>query len=554
MLKTLRPWQIECTQKAMNWFIQEEEKHFLMNAAPGAGKTICAAIIAKKLIESSQVESVIVIAPRKAVVDQWVTEFRQITDRPMTKITGADEDPEEYGTDLAATWSAVQGLLPVFQTVCSQKKTLIICDEHHHAAIKAAWGEGADGAFKNANYVLVLTGTPIRSDGEHSVWLAYDDDGAIDHPDDGTYTLSYGQAVDHGYCRPITFHRHEGKFSVKLKDGSKVNVSGSSGAQLCQKLNRITGLKQALDYYKLACTPHYHKNKPDINSYQASMLQWGINKLDDVRNRMANAGGLVIAPDISVAEYMAELLETLDGEKPMLVHTNMQNPNAKISAFRNNKKRWIVSVGMISEGVDLPRLRILVYLPNAKTELAFRQAMGRVVRNDKHKDDTRAYVVMPTHLIFEQYAKRVEEEMSASFVSEKNDPKLKVCPNCEVECDIGDKFCRHCDTEFPIPTKRQKACTECELLNELSTSECIGCGNSFKHEFEIALDEALRLGVIVRGMDLSEDETVIGEGLASDLREKIMAAGDDTLVHLISRLPEESWGRLASFVSDSKGN
>ena len=57
-------------------------------------------------------------------------------------------------------------------------------------------GDGAGSAFKNARYVLVLTGTPIRSDGEATVWLAYDSNGRIDHPDEGTYTLSYGQAVD----------------------------------------------------------------------------------------------------------------------------------------------------------------------------------------------------------------------------------------------------------------------------------------------------------------------------------------------------------------------
>jgi hypothetical protein len=29
--------------------------------------------------------------------------------------------------------------------------------------------------------------------------------------------------------------------------------------------------------------------------------------------------------------------------------------------FRNSKKRWLVSVAMVSEGVDIPRLRIMAY-------------------------------------------------------------------------------------------------------------------------------------------------------------------------------------------------
>ena len=96
----LRPWQAECVQKALNWY--QNEKHFLVNAAPGAGKTITACVIAKQLLESGEIESVIVIAPRKAVVDQWTTDFKNITNRSMLKITGADIEPEDYGTDYAA--------------------------------------------------------------------------------------------------------------------------------------------------------------------------------------------------------------------------------------------------------------------------------------------------------------------------------------------------------------------------------------------------------------------------------------------------------------------
>ena len=96
----LRPWQSECVLKALTWY--QKEKHFLVNAAPGSGKTIAACVIASELINAGQIDSVIVIAPRRAVVDQWIADFRNITNRSMLKITGADEEPEGYGTDFAA--------------------------------------------------------------------------------------------------------------------------------------------------------------------------------------------------------------------------------------------------------------------------------------------------------------------------------------------------------------------------------------------------------------------------------------------------------------------
>ena len=56
MTKTikLRPWQSEAINKCLNWFLLENKKKFLINAAPGAGKTICASVIAKELLEKKK--------------------------------------------------------------------------------------------------------------------------------------------------------------------------------------------------------------------------------------------------------------------------------------------------------------------------------------------------------------------------------------------------------------------------------------------------------------------------------------------------------------------
>lgn len=393
----LRPWQEEALRKSIRWLVEERtDKHFLVNAAPGAGKTITACSIADRLFELGEIDRVVVLAPRQEVVKQWATDFQRVTGRYMGRVTGADGDVHALGIDLCATWAAVQGLADGFQAVCSNSRLLVICDEHHHAAVQAAWGASADSAFSNAKFVLILTGTPIRSDKEKSVWLAYDDEGAIDHPAEGTYTLTYGEAVDLGYCRPVTFHRHEGRFTVDLEDGEAISVSSKQPADLRPELKRIPQLQRALNFYRLACTPQYDPGtkKPSITGYQATMLDWGIRKLNDLRNRMPDTGGLIIAPSIDVAKYMAELIELVDGETPIIVHSHTPHAENRIEAFKKTAKRWLVSVAMISEGIDIPRLRILVYLPNALTELAFRQAIGRVVRTNGPNDDTRAYVVM----------------------------------------------------------------------------------------------------------------------------------------------------------------
>lgn len=550
MLK-LRQWQKEALSKALEWLVKDKnDKHFLVNAAPGSGKTLFSCALAKTLIELDEIDRIIVIAPRREVVNQWADDFRRVTGRHMTKVTAGDGDVSSLELDVCATWSAIQGLSPELQAICRNSKTLVICDEHHHAAVRAAWGDSADSAFVDAKYVLILTGTPIRSDGEQSIWLAYDSVGRIDHPVDGTYTLTYGEAVDLGYCRPVTFHRHEGKFTVNLDDDHTIHVSGSQQARLPNTLARIPGLQQTLEFYRLAKTPLYETDKvtPLLDGYQATMLEYGGQKLTELRYRMPNAGGLVIAPNIEMAEYMCDLLERLEGEKPILVHSQLSNPEAKIKAFRESAKRWLVSVAMVSEGVDIKRLRVLINLPNSLTELAFRQAIGRVVRTMGHDDDTRAYVVIPAFETLEVYARRVEEEMPQSTRGAEKEPRTKRCSVCGSECHLGAKICPHCEHEFPIGPSRLKPCPDCGALNPATLTECHSCGASLLHDFTLTLDEALRTGAIVRGMDIDEDEVRLAEEMAPKVRSMILKSGDQRFVRILKTLPDESWSRLKTIM------
>mgnify|MGYP001256286316 CR=1 FL=1 len=547
----LRPWQKEANTKTLNWYISNKEKLFLLNGAPGCGKTIYAAYLAKNLKELDFIDRVIVIAPTKEVVRKWSEEFEFVTKLPMTKVTSADENIEGYGIDLCATWQAVEGLSDAFQKVCNSSRTLVICDEHHHASVAASWGQGANGAFKSAKYVLILTGTPLRSDGNESVWLAHDVRGKIKHPEQGTFTLSYGDAVDFGYCRSITFHRHKGELDVTQGDDTIATVSSDSGSDIKGNVKKINGIDTALEFYNLACkVPYNEDGSENYNSYQRSMLIEAIKALENTQQRMPNAGGLVISPSIEVAEYMVRLLEKLTNKKPILVHSKLRNSSERIRTFRNSNHDWIVSVNMISEGVDLPRLRVLVYLPYAQTELSFRQAMGRVVRNYKINDDTRAYVVMPNTQVFDEYASRVEDEMGPKYKNIESINKTKICPICDKENELSAKVCE-CGYDFPKRKTNFKPCLDdnCNQLNPIQAKECQSCGTSFENRFSISLKDALRQGVIARGMQLTEEETKESEKIAEKIRSDILATGDDRIIKTFSCYPDESFVRICKVLS-----
>ena len=89
----LRPWQQLALDKALAWLVKDRaDRHFLINAAPGSGKTLASCAIAQALIECGEIDRVIVIAPRNEVVSQWADDFRRVTGRFMSKVTARDGD------------------------------------------------------------------------------------------------------------------------------------------------------------------------------------------------------------------------------------------------------------------------------------------------------------------------------------------------------------------------------------------------------------------------------------------------------------------------------
>ena len=234
------------------------------------------------------------------------------------------------------------------------------------------------------------------------------------------------------------------------------------------------------------------------------------------------------------------------------VAPQISNTQDKIAAFRGTDKRLIVSVAMISEGVDIKRLRLLVFLPDAKTELSFRQSMGRVVRITGKDDLTRAYVVMPSHEVFEKYARRVELEMSPSIRKEQPRPNFKICKVCGEHNARDAAECSFCGEPFPEPEVPKVDCPECGAENPKTAENGWECGAKLKEEFDVELREAFRSGAIVRGMDLDEETVRSSERVANDFKREILNSGDAVLVELIKKLPEESYARIYELVEKSK--
>jgi hypothetical protein len=94
---------------------------------------------------------------------------------------------------------------------------------------------------------------------------------------------------------------------------------------------------------------------------------------------------------------------------------------------------------------------------------------------------------------------------------------------------------------------------ECQTVEEArlasavrnnSAVSCHSCGKTFEVGFVLTLDEALRAGAIIRGMDIEEEEVKLSEEMAAPVRDRILRSGDEQLVRILRILPEESFARL----------
>jgi hypothetical protein len=96
------------------------------------------------------------------------------------------------------------------------------------------------------------------------------------------------------------------------------------------------------------------------------------------------------------AHAVARLLRQRHGVRAVVVTSDDPDASERIAAFASSRDPWIVAVRMVSEGVDIPRLRVGVYATTTVTELFFRQAVGRLVRWQAGHRRQKAFMFLPT--------------------------------------------------------------------------------------------------------------------------------------------------------------
>ena len=319
-----------------------------------------------------------------------------------------------FGLHLDPAWSAREGTLPgdvhgivtTYQQVATSSVELsrlaagafVIFDEVHHAGDDRAWGTAIMAAFANAGRRLSLSGTPFRSDVTPIPFVTYHLDEA--QPD---FEYGYGDALaDRGVVRPLFFPRIGGFMEWVAPDGAQV------AATFEDDLTRDLANQRLRTALSLE------------GEWMSTVLAQANERLQTLRQVHPEAGGLVIAMDQTHATGIAELLRKL-GTRAVVAVSDDPGASDRIARFSESSEPWIVAVRMVSEGVDIPRLRIGVYATNTSTELFFRQAMGRLVRWTRGVPRQRAWCFLPDDPRLRSHADSLATQRRHSLAKRRRD-------------------------------------------------------------------------------------------------------------------------------------
>jgi superfamily II DNA or RNA helicase len=382
----MRPWQSE----ALGKLAASGSVDFLAVATPGAGKTTFALAAAVQHLAEHPRAPVVVVAPTQHLKHQWAAAAQRV---------GLHLDPG-WSSRLEGLPADMHGIVTTYQQVATSASALaphcrgafVVLDEIHHAGDERTWGGAVLEAFGGAGRRLALSGTPFRSDTSAIPFVDYHLDEAR-----ADFEYGYGDALaDGGVVRPVYFPRVGGFMEWVAPDGEVLAATFDDEVARDHANQR---LRTALSVE---------------GEWLPTVLAEADAQLRKLRAAAPEAGGLVIASDQEHARAIASLLARRGGE---VVVATSDDPDAseKIAAFARGSSPWIVAVRMVSEGVDIPRLRVAVYATTTTTELFFRQAVGRVVRWTPGRGRQKAWVFLPDDPRLRLHAARVAESRRHSL-------------------------------------------------------------------------------------------------------------------------------------------
>ena len=414
----MRPYQREAIESVESAMFANKRK-LMLAMATGTGKTFTAAALIYRLLKSKTAKRILFLVDRRALAAQAVREFGAFEPEPAQKLdklyevysqrfrkedlgdSGFDPNvlPNEYLADPKPNHTFVyvctiqrmrinlfgrQGMFPWTEEDYYEDDVdkidipihafdVVIADECHRGYTSAEESKWRDVLDHFDATKIGLTATPA----EHTTAYFRDI----------VYNYSVEKAVQEGYLVDWDLVRIDSGIRMSglfLKEGEEV-----------QFIDPVTGERRyetLEDEREFDTTAIERKaTSPESNKLIVKEFAKYARQFEEENGRFPKSLFFAVndIPHISHSDSLVELLSQEFSEKGsgfvQKITGTVDRPLQKIREFRNRptEPAIVVTVDMLSTGVDIPTIESIVFVRPVKSRILFEQMMGRGTRLSK---------------------------------------------------------------------------------------------------------------------------------------------------------------------------
>jgi superfamily II DNA or RNA helicase len=383
------------------------ERAYINEVSPSGGKTIFSMKLAARMIDAGLIDKVIWCVPRENIKDGFRDDARFVevaSENQLlnSKFIRVDDDLNStYRGRLrnyhgaVITYHALRGMYDYLGLLAEAYRLMFVFDEAHHGATGEeddamnVWGGEMERCRTIARAIVCMTGTPLRSDLKRIPFVRYKEiegsDGRRGYQVEPDFSFSYQNAVAAGIARKLICRSQDPDVTYIIENEGEIEhfkypVSAIPSSHLPWVKNvafRFDEQGIVDDMLKIAheeCGRLRRTGDPDaaILVIGRRDISGGDNSLSEISKRIS-----VLFSDDAIT------VESADG--PI--------SRDRIRAFKKGTSKWIVAKEMISEGTNIPRLRVVVILRDIGNRTFYEQLVHRVTRNDADDRPQDAFII-----------------------------------------------------------------------------------------------------------------------------------------------------------------
>lgn len=222
----LRRFQKDAVDMAIEMANGSGNRNILAEITPGGGKSALPQIFGHYLKKANKIDKIMWVVPRLSLKRQGADSFVQGGEYSMRNIIGHElaacagdnsAFPSNGNQAYTITYQGLSANLAPHLKELDESRFLIVLDEAHHVTNGRASGESVSEhaitpliEHRNANYLLIMTGTAERHDANKMAFIPYKKDAGswvIDEENPEWSFMHYkrSEAIEDGAKLPITF-------------------------------------------------------------------------------------------------------------------------------------------------------------------------------------------------------------------------------------------------------------------------------------------------------------------------------------------------------------